>query len=911
MTARHRWVLIATAIVLQVVGVSGSAPTRAVTDIAVRGLRCEYAVDPLGVDVVHPRLLWTLSSPRRGDRQTAYQILVASSRQRLEQDNGDLWDSGKVSSSDTAHVPYRGVPLASSQQVFWKVRVWDADGVQSGWSEPASWTMGILDEKDWSARWIADPGHSETVLLRRAFTVKPGLTRALVHVSGLGQYELSLNGTRANADVLTPGWTKYDRTCLYDTRDVTTFVREGQNAMGLLLGNGMYRVHGGRYKKFTGSFGELKAIVHLRLEYADGGSEIVGSDERWQVHPGPITFSCVYGGEDYDARAQPHGWNTAGFDASAWKAAVVVDGPGGTLKGLTHAAPPIVTHDALTPREVKRFGEATVVYDLGQNAAMMPRLAVRGPSGSRVRITPAELLHEDGTIDRGSVGGGEAYWQYTLAGDDTEHWFPKFFYHGARYLQVERFPASAGGPLPVVESLEGVIVHSSSPSIGGFESSSGLFNLIHQLVLWAQRSNMVSVLTDCPHRERLGWLEQYHLNGPSLRYGFDLSRLFRKGMNDMADSQLPNGLVPDIAPEYTVFEDGFRDSPEWGGAFVLVPWQQYQWTGDIAPLREHYDAMTRYVAYLGTRAKNHIVSHGLGDWYDIGPKPPGVAQLTPIALTATAFYYQDVRILADAAALLGRADDAKRYKQLGEQIRQSFNARFYDPAKRSYATGSQTANAIPLVMHLVPDADRGAVLDALVRDVRQHGNALTAGDVGYRYLLRALAEGGRSDVIFDMNHQSETPGYGYQLKTGATSLTEAWNADRRSSQNHFMLGQIVEWFYRDLAGIATDPDGPGFARIRIAPQPVGDLTWVKAHVDTIRGRVAAEWTKEAGRFTLKAEVPANTSALVVLPVPSSASVTIDGKAAATQTAAREARDSGPHAAFRVGAGTWEFETAIN
>jgi hypothetical protein len=770
--------------------------------------------------------------------------------------------------------------------------------------------MGMLDERDWSARWIADPDHSETVLLRREFAVRPGLTRALVHLSGLGQYELTLNGRIAHNDVLAPGWTKYDRTCLYDTRDITGLVREGPNAIGLLLGNGMYRVHGGRYKKFTGSFGELKAIVHLRLDYADGSSEIISSDQHWRAHPGPITFSCVYGGEDYDARALANGWDTAAFDASSWKAAAIVPGPGGQLKGLTSAAPPIVMHDVLTPREVKRVGEATVVYDLGQNAAMMPRLAVRGPSGSHVRITPAELLHDDNSIDRGSAGGGEAYWQYTLAGGATERWFPRFFYHGARYLQVERLPAASGGPLPVVDSLEGVVVYSSSPSIGAFESSSDLFNRIHRLVVWAQRSNMVSVLTDCPHRERLGWLEQYHLNGPSLRYGFDLSRLFAKGMNDMSDSQLPNGLVPDIAPEYTVFEGGFRDSPEWGSAFVLVPWQQYQWTGDVALLRDHYEAMARYVSYLGTRATDHIVSHGLGDWYDIGPKPPGMAQLTPIALTATAFYYQDVEVLSAVAGLVGRADDARKYEQLGERIRTAFNGRFYDTSKRRYATGSQASNAIPLVMHLVPDADRAAVLAALVQDVRQRGNALSAGDVGYRYLLRALAEGGRSDVIYDMNHQSETPGYGYQLRMGATSLTEAWNADRRSSQNHFMLGQILEWFYHDLAGIAGDPAGPGFARIRIAPQPVGDLTWIKAHVDTIRGRVATEWTKRNGRFTLRAAVPPNTTALVVLPVPSTAAVTIDGEAAESQTAARRANATGAHAAFSVDAGNWEFEAPI-
>ena len=460
--------------------------------------------------------------------------------------------------------------------------------------------------------------------------------------------------------------------------------------------------------------------------------------------------------------------------------------------------------------------------------------------------------------------------------------------------------------LPEVDELQAFVVQSASPAIGSFESSSELFNRIHRLVRWAQRSNMVSVLTDCPHRERLGWLEQYHLNGPSLRYGFDLSRLYRKGMGDMADSQLSNGLVPDIAPEYTVFEGGFRDSPEWGSAYLLAGWQQYVWTGDLDLLRRHYDGMARYVAYLGSKASGHIVSHGLGDWYDIGPDRPGSAQLTPIPLTATAFYFEDATILARVAALLGRPDDAARYTKLADEIRTAFNARFFEPSTHRYATGSQVANAIPLVMGLVDPGEAGAVIDAVVADVRQHGNALTAGDVGYRYLLRALADGGRSDVIFDMNNQSEKPGYGYQLKMGATSLTEAWNADPRSSQNHFMLGQIVEWFYGDLAGIAPDPAAAAFKHIVIAPQPVGDLTWVKAHVDTPRGTVASEWTQRDRVFRLAVTIPPNTTATIAVPAESPADVTTAGGTSDAQPVLSASAGRPGRVLYETPSGRWVF-----
>jgi hypothetical protein len=431
---------------------------------------------------------------------------------------------------------------------------------------------------------------------------------------------------------------------------------------------------------------------------------------------------------------------------------------------------------------------------------------------------------------------------------------------------------------------------------------------------------MMSLMTDCPQREKRGWLEEDHLNGPALRYEFDLAQLFRKQMNDMADSQLTNGLVPTTAPEYTVFRDRgqtnrdergrFGDSPEWGSAFILVPWQQYEFDGDLELFRSHYDAMTNYIAFLGSRASNHIVNYGLGDWYDFGPKAPGVAQLTPIALTATAFYFQDAQIMAQAAAWLGKTNDANAFSELAGEIRAAFNDRFYHPANRSYATGSQCANSIPLVMGLCDPANRAAVLDAVVGDVRARGNALTAGDVGYRYLLRALADGGRSDVIFDLNHQSEKPGYGFQLKKGATSLTEAWNAGRSSSQNHFMLGQIMEWFYHDLAGIQNDPGSPGFKQILIQPHPVGDITWVRAQFNSIRGKIVSDWKREGDKFALKVSIPANTTATVFVPAKTYAGVTESGKPASQSRGVKFLREENGCAVFEIGSGIYDFESKL-
>ncbi len=643
----HRIVFVAAASAILALAVGASAWRSATAPDAGTltpvGLRCQGADDPLGIDVEKPSLSWKLEGEGRGLRQYGYRIQAATRPELLRAGRPDIWESFRVASDETVGIAYDGSPLGSYERVFWRVRAYDRDGRPGPWSETAAWTMGVLRPADWRAGWIGaapDAGPpAATLLLRREFTVKAPLRRAELYLCGLGFHEAAINGRRIGEDYFSPGWTEYAKTCLYDTYDVTRDLRPGPNAVTVLLGNGFYNVTGGRYTKFKGSRGPLKAFVQLRLEYEDRSFEFIGSDAAWRAAPGPITFSCVYGGEDFDARLVRPEVDQPGFDDAAWAPAAVLPGPGGVLRGSALAAPPIRIIESLRPGPARALRPGVEVYDLGQNASIMPRLAVRGPAGSRVRLIPAELLNEDGSVDRGSAGGGEAYWQYTLAGTAAESYTPRFFYNGARYLQAERSPAEPGGALPEIASLEGLVVHTSAAPGGEFACSSDLFNRIRTLIRWAQRSNLMSIVTDCPHREKLGWLEQYHLNGPSLRYEWGLDRLFAKTLTDMADAQLPDGLVPDIAPEYTVFNGGFRDSPEWGSAFVLVPWQQYEWTGDAALLRRHYEGMAGYVEYLAGKAEGGIVSHGLGDWYDLGPKPPGEAQLTPKALTATAFYY--------------------------------------------------------------------------------------------------------------------------------------------------------------------------------------------------------------------------------------------------------------------------------
>ena len=895
---------------LALVGFSG--PCRA-QDLAagyrVADLKCEYARDPLGMDLPQPRLQWRVESATRGQRQTAWRVLVASSLEKLNADTGDLWDSGRVDTDQSTFVSYAGKPLLSLQQVYWKLRSWDMDGKPSPWSEPATWTMSLLKSAEWKGHWIAAPWTTEALLLRREFNVRPGLKRALLNVSGMGQYEAFLNGRKAGNDILSPGWTNYDKTTLVDQLDVSALLKTGPNAIGLELGNGMYNVvRRHRFSKFTRSFGPLRAIAHLDLEYSDGSHESVGTDESWQVHPGPVVFNSIYGGEDHDARLRQSGWDMPGFPAVGWSSAVPVNRPPDTLKGFSRAAEPLREIESRKPVSIRVLRPGTVLYDFGQNASFMPRLRVSGPAGSTVRMTPGEVVNEDGSIDRGTMGGahrGSAWWQYTKAGDDEESWFPQFYYVGSRYLSVELLPSQPGAALPKVESLESVIVHSIASPIGDFSCSNPLLNRIRDLVRWAQRSNMVSTLTDCPHREKLGWIEQYHLNGPAIRYEFDVARIYNKGMWDMAEAQTAEGMIVTTVPDYTDFKGGFRGAAEWGVAFLLVPWQHYEFTGDIEPLRAHYNEMKRYFAFLESIAKDDILSLGLGDWYDYLPGTGKRADLTPPPITATAFFFEDAKLLARTAALLGHKEEAQKYAARAEQIKKSYIAKFRRAEDGLYGTASQASLAIPLVMDLADSKDRALLLKSLVSDVETRGYA-TAGDIAYRYLLTALSNAGRSDVIYKLINQDEKPGYGYQLKQGATALAESWHASREASHNHFMLGQITEWFYKELVGIASDPEGPGFKKILIRPHPVGDLTWAQASYDSIHGAIRVRWEREAGNLKLKIHIPANTTATVYVPCNDSSSVREGGTLVDGKSQVRLLRVEGDRAVYAVGSGSYDF-----
>jgi hypothetical protein len=639
------------------------------------------------------------------------------------------------------------------------------------------------------------------------------------------------------------------------------------------------------------------------VTFANGRTETIATNATWKAAKSPVIFSQTYGGEDLDSRIHPN-WDRPGLSDDDWARAIVTQGPGGTLRA--QRIPPIVVVHIYRPVRVSHPRPGITVYDFGQNFAGWPQITATGKAGSRVKLIPGELLHKDGTVSQRSMGGGPIWFTFVLNGSGVEHWHPRFTYTGFRYLQVETIPAPGSQIHPHVLSLIGDSIHASARRVGSFHTSNVLFNRIHHLIDMAIQANMQSVLTDCPHREKLGWLEQTHLMGVALFYNYNLSTLYEKMANDIAEAQHANGLVPEIAPEYVHFPSIFLDSPEWGSAAILSPWTDYRFTGNRGILAHHYSTMKAYLKYLGREAKDHILSEGLGDWYDLGPKPPGVAQLTGMKVTATDTYYRDLTVMVKIAKLLNKPEDATHYAKLAAEVKAIYNREVFHPTTNEYDRGSQTANGMSLAVGIVPKARRKAVLGNLVADIRVHKNHLTSGDVGFHYVLEALRKGDRGDVTCDMLSQKTPPSYAYQLQKGATTLTEAWNANRANSQDHFMLGDAEQWFYRGLAGLQFDLARPQGKQLVFHPEFVCGIASARASYQSVLGRVAIAWQRSSSTTQISVIVPVGQTALVYIPGTDLRRITESGKPALEARDVTWMRRAGNDQVYKVESGEYHF-----
>ena len=727
----------------------------------------------------------------------------------------------------------------------------------------------LKETKDLWAK--ADPLSRRSIVLRHSFRPYKAVSKAELRICGLGFYELTMNGEKVGQAEFAPHWSDYDKTVFFNVYDVTSQLREdADNEIRVLLGNGFFNEQGGRYHKLKVSFGPPTLLFLLYVTYTDNTRERLVSDASWQWAESPVTFNSLYGGEDYDARLEEallripkEEEQQPSEGAVRWKPVVLQEGPKGLLQPQRAHSVAIMERFAVKDTVLHRpapqgTGEgAVLVLDMGQNLSGYPDITVRGRAGQQLKLTPGETLTADGLVNQKQTGRPH-YYTYTLKGDPQgETWHPRFSYYSFRYLQVE-------GDIDVLKQVESCFVYNSAPRTGTFECSNPRINQTHQLIDRAIRSNWQSVWTDCPAREKLGWLEQDWLNGEALVYNYDARSMIEQTMRQIADAQHADGSMPEIAPEYTQFTGSwarpFQESPEWGGAIIALPTLYWLHYGSLALARQYYPQMKRYLEYLAVQDSSFILRMGLGDWYDYGPGRAGFSQNTPMPLVATAHYYQWTCYLYLLAKHLGYKQDADLLNARAEHIRQAFNREFYDARRKTYGTGSQCSLALPLYLKLVPEADRRAVLQNLINDIHAHGDRLTTGDVGNRYLFYTLAQNGQRELLYRMLNHDDVPGYGYQLKKGMTTLTEQWNPVHGASMNHFMMAHIENLLIPDLLGIQRQGD-----LIEIAPHPVGDVTWCKGSTMSAFGPVKAEWHVDGSKFTLDIEIPEGGFADVYLP----------------------------------------------
>jgi len=879
-------------------------------------LRCEYAQNPVGVDAILPQLSWVLESRERNQKQSAYHILVASTPAQLEAKKGDLWDSGQVKSGESTHIPYAGTPLTARLRCYWKVRIWDASGIPSHWSPPASWEMALLRPEDWTAKWIGSGPAKESfppegffkstkeftnltqrvtvdgrsTLLRKSFVAEKPIRRAQVYVTGLGYYELSCNGQRVGDRVLSPAKSNYRKWVLYDTYDVTAQLRPGKNALGVMLGNGWFNPSKKWWEPYRLQwFGAKRALVQLHLEYTDGSSQVITSDGSWRTAPGPVLASSVYDGEMYDATQERPGWDEPAFSDSAWRPANVVEPPGGVL--VSQLMPPIRVIEHLKPVALTNPKPGVYVFDLGQNFSGWVRLSVAGPRGRRITLRYAEDLLPDGNIDVKSNERALATDVYVMSGKGLERYEPRFTFHGFRYVEVAGFPG-----VPKLENVLGCVVHTACEGTGEFTCDNELINRIHRATRWAQRSNLMGYPMDCPQRdERLGWFGDAAVSMEEAMFNFEMPLFYRQWLDGIRFNQNEmNGDISIVSPRPYIPDE---PDPTWSSAYVLMTWQYYLHYGDRQFLAQEFDAMKRYVDYLGTQATNHILpKYWIGDW---GTIVEGWKEGEPVSVV-TAFYYYDTVILAKAAGVLGKRPEAEKYTALANQIKTAFNGTYYDAKKRQYEQGTQFANAFPLFLGLVEPANQAAVLQNILHDLERCQGHFNVGVLGAKYLIDALTQFGKEDVAYQLVNQTGFPSWAHMLDKGQTTLSEFW--DLKGSHNHVMMGSIDGWFYRTLGGIQPDEARPGFEHILIRPFIPESLAHVRASTQTVRGRVAVEWTKKNGSLELKVTIPANSTAAVYVPATSP-------KRVQSTPALAPARFEKGAAIYEIGSGDYEFHTA--
>jgi len=893
--------------------------------LAAVDLRCEYLASPLGLDELHPRLSWRIESSERGEKQTAYEILVVSELGKI--DSPDLWDSEKVTNSQTVNVVYSGKPLTSRQRCFWKVKVWNTDGQPSEWSETAKWTMGLLKSDDWKADYITfrdttaitktpspltlPPAHR----YRKQFSASKPIRRATIYATALGIYELHLNNQRVGDAYFTPGWTDYHQRAYYNTYDVTSLLQSGTNSLHAWVADGWYSGYVG-FGLLTGLgtehigryiYGKTPAVmVQLEIEYSDSSRDTIVTDGSWQVGEGPIQQADLLMGEFYDARKEGGASVPASRSEDSWEPAILASengpakatfyefrnpGPDGRVKvegreidlGF-HRPPKLESFPGLPVRRLQEIKPIAItspstnvyIFNLGQNFAGVVRLKVKGPTGTMVRLRYGEMLHPDGRLMTENLRKARATDFYILRGDPNgETYTPRFTFHGFQYVELTDFPGK-----PDLDTITGIVMHSDTPFTSDFECSDPMVNQLFKNVVWTQRANFLDLPTDCPQRdERFGWTGDAQVYIRTATYNADVAAFYSKWLRELMESQRPSGTFPGYAP--FPFQHGMDFGTAWCDAGVICPWTIWKAYGDTRLLERCWEPMTKFIQWRQSESKDFLgVVHGndWGDWLSVNEK-------TPLDYIDTAYFAYSTKLMSEMARALGRTDEASHYDELFGNIKSAFNKKYVQPDAK-LAVDTQTACALALYMDLLPQELRSMAAERLAKKIRDNETRMTTGFIGTHVLLPALSSAGQNDLAVQLLQSHKFPSWGYEVDQGATTIWERWNSytkekgfggEQNASMNsfaHYSFGAVCEWMFTTLAGIDTlNGDYGGYDHIIIHPMPPSldsnpdhpPINWVRAHYDSIHGRISSSWKRTKDSFELDVSIPANTTGTVYLP----------------------------------------------
>lgn len=867
--------------------------------ISIYDLQCEYLKEPLGVDVVNPCLTWKLKnkSKKRGLFQSAYQIIVSSSLEKLNQDIGDLWDTGMVK-GNPFQIIYQGTPLKPTMRAWWKVRIWDNQNRVSSFSEPSFWEMGLISNENWTGNWIEPPedlyprnltdkdrfAFNPALLFRKTFSVDKNIERARLYITGLGYYECFINGKRVGDHELDPGWTNFSKRVFYSVYDISDLISNENNVIGAHVGSGWYnplplKMWGKYNLRDALTVGIPKLRAQIEIDYKDGTKTVIGTDETWKVNLSPIVKNNVYLGEEYDGSKDPKGWNeNTLFDDSNWKNVVV---PNETNLGKMQAQPipPIKIGQKYYPDSRKKIGENKWLVDFGQNLAGRIHLIVKGATGQKIQVRYGELLYPDGTLNPmtsvcGQIKGheipeisdkpftAEQKDIFTLKGDGEEELFTHFTYHGFRYAEIEGLTE-----LPAKKNLWAERLHTAVEQCGNFETSKTVLDNIQKMCVETLLSNLHSVQTDCPHREKFGYGGDIVATSEFAIFNFDMAAFYRKTVRDFADEMRPNGGFTETAPFVGIADSGFGEGCgpiAWGTVHPFLLWNLYLYYGDKAIVEEQYQNAKKWVELLRKNAKEGIITQCIGDHESIAEKQ--------VEVTATAYYYLNAILMEKLSFTLNFEDDWRYYKDLSEEIKKKFNEKFFDSATGKIGIGSQANQVIYYAFNLADSGYTNLTREVLINDIKSRGNKLTTGIFGTKYLLGTLCNINESELAYKIVMQKEFPGWRHMLENGATTLWEHWEfSDNTFSHNHPMFGSVSEWFYKYLGGIRP-AEYPyqydvvyGFDKIIIMPNFRLPITKVNCTYNSARGKIISSWQKNGDEINLKVELPPNCKGIVLIP----------------------------------------------